>query len=178
MNAVDHPDDEIALFVAMPERHLVSAAALDPQTILLPVGRLGDLPRTPPGSHLYVVVLDDQGVAAPAATWRGTFAGWTEPGEEKEGAVIPPTWLAEREAAAIGDEDAGGADGTANHEDEEGDEDEADDEDRPRQVFIATEALVPLDRRDWVFANEVVPKQPRGARSFVPMTPTLVRLPD
>ena len=45
-------------------------------------------------------------------------------------------------------------------------------------MFIATETLTPLDRREWVFANEVVPKQQRGARSFVPMTPTLVRLPD
>ena len=173
---MEHRDDEIALFVAMPERHLVSAAALEAPTILLPVGRLGDLPRTPPGSHLYVVVLDDEGVASPAATWRGTFAGWTEPGEEEEGAAIPPTWLAEREAAAAEDEadddDADATDETA------GDDEVEEDEDRPRQVFIACEGLSPLDRRDWVFANEVVPKQQRRARSFVPMTPTLVRLPD
>ena len=176
---MDHLGDELALFVAMPERHLVSAAALDAPTILLPVGRLGDLPRTPPGSHLYVVVLDDEGVAAPAATWRGTFAGWTEPGEEQQGAAIPPTWLAEREAAAAEGEDDGDADGSADDgEDDEDDEGDEDNEERPRQVFIAAEGLSSLDRRDWVFANEVVPKQQRRARSFVPMTPTLARLPD
>jgi hypothetical protein len=136
------------------------------------------------------VALDADGVARPAATWRATFAGWSVPDSgdaPDDPAGLPPTWLEERAASAAPadaavagapalDADAGPAGNDGRNEDDE--DDDEDDPDRPRQVFVTVHGLVALERRDWIFANEVVPKQRRGARSFVPMTPTLVRLPD
>jgi hypothetical protein len=38
--------------------------------------------------------------------------------------------------------------------------------------------LGPLPREEWVFANELVPKQRRGGRTFEPHAPVLVARPD
>jgi hypothetical protein len=183
MNANGAAGGDLALFVAMPERHLLSAASLDGASVVLPLGRLGDVPRSANGCRVYCVALDDEGVAGPAATWRGTFAGWSAPDDDDlpaDPTGLPPTWLEDRAAGAA---PADGADTPGQVEDavaqgEDDDDDDDDDDDRPRQVFVTVHGLVALERRDWIFANEVVPKQRRGARSFVPMTPTLVRLPD
>ena len=168
------PEDGIALFVAMPERHLLSASEVPGGEVVLPLGRLGDVPRAAAGCPVYCVALDDDGHAQPAATWRATFVGWRTPGpDDDDPAGLPPTWLEDRAADAA--DPAGRSDvaGTADLEDEDDD-----DPDGPRQVFVTVAGLAPLERREWVFGNEVVPKQRRGARSFVPMTPTLARLPD
>ncbi len=189
MNTNGPAGGDLALFVAMPERHLLSAASLDGSPVVLPLGRLGDVPRAAIGCRVYCVALDDEGVAGPAATWGGTFAGWSAPDDDDlpaDPTGLPPTWLEDRAAAAAtADAEAAAppdaADTPGRVEDAvaqgEDDEDDDDDPDRPRQVFVTVHGLVALERRDWIFANEVVPKQRRGARSFVPMTPTLVRLP-
>jgi hypothetical protein len=180
MDAMERLDEDTALFLAMPERHLSSAAALGRTQVVLPLGRLGDVAKAPIGCPVYCVTLDDDGVAAPAATWRATLAGWAEPqpgDDDGEPEGLPPTWLAdratdaERTARRADMEDAADDD-----PDEDGGHD--DDPERPRQVFVSVEGLRALEPREWVFGNEVVSKQRRGARSFVPMTPTLVRLPD
>jgi hypothetical protein len=176
----DPEDDGVALFVAMPERHLRSAAALDRDVVHLPLGRVGDLPSAPTGSSVYVVTLDDDGVAARAATWRAVLLGWASP-EPDDPPIdgLPPSWVEERAAHDAPDattEETGASDGA---EEEPLDEDEDDDDDDPgRQVFLEVRGLTELERRDWIFANEVVPKQRRGSRTFVPMSPTLVRVPD
>jgi hypothetical protein len=192
---------DAALFIAMPARHLRSATASGPEgPIALPLGRLGDLPRAPVGCPVYVVALDDDGIASAAATWRASLRRWWEPSTEpteQEAARLPPTWLEERRAAEPTAVEDAGAERTGpstgagaapafladdEDEDDEDDEDGIDeddlDHDRPRQVFLEVEDLVQLPPRERVFTNEVVPKQRRGARSFVPMAPTLVRLPD
>ena len=174
------PDDGIALFVAMPERHLLSASELDRPEVVLPLGRLGDVPRAPTGCRVYCVALDADGHAQPAATWRATFVGWRAPAPgDDDPSGLPPTWLQDRAA----DDDPGraprsGVTDPPEPDDEEDDDGDDEDPDRPRQVLVTVGGLTPLERRDWVFGNEVVPKQRRGARSFVPMTPALVRLPD
>jgi len=174
-------DDGTALFVAMPERHLRSAAALDREIVHLPLGRLGDLPAAPTGSSVYVVTLDDEGVAARAATWRAVLLGWASP-EPDDAPVdgLPPSWVDERAAGDVPDATEGEPDGSDGAEEEplDDDEDDEDDEDLGRQVFLRVQGLTELERRDWIFANEVVPKQRRGSRTFVPMSPTLVRVPD
>jgi hypothetical protein len=179
----ERPDDDIALFVAMPDRHLQSASALDRDVVDLPLGRPGDVPRASRGCAVYLVALDDDGVADRAATWRASFVTWTDPGTDQGASLpgLPPSWIEERAAEDVADEPAPGEEPQAGaDEDENDDEEDRDDEDgeRPRQVFISVEGLAPLERRDWIFTNEVVPKQRRGSRTFVPMTPTLVRLPD
>jgi hypothetical protein len=178
MNVSGAPDDGIALFVAMPERHLLSVSELGRTEVVLPLGRLGDVPRAPGGCRVYCVALDADGHAQPAATWRATFVGWRTPSPgDDEPVGLPPTWLEDR--AAVDDDPGARSDVTETLEPEDDDDDDDDDDpDRPRQVFVTVGELTSLERREWVFGNEVVPKQRRGARSFVPMTPALVRLPD
>ncbi len=177
--------DDVALFVAMPGRHLRSAATLRTH-VAFPAGRLGDLRRADPGVPIYFVELDGDDVAAPAATWRGSFLTWTEAdgeGRPAGGLPVPPTWLAEREAADLARADArlpDHDDREAVDDDEEDDEDDPrdpDDPERPMQVFLEVAELTELPPAAWVFTNEVVPKQQRGSRYFVPMAPRLVRLP-
>ena len=172
------PDDGIALFIAMPERHLRSARELGGDEVVLPLGRLGDVARAPVGCRMYCVAIDADGHADPAATWRANFVRWRAPSPGDDDPIgLPPTWLEDRAAA---DDEAARRSVVEprNEQDDDDDVDMDDDPDRPRQVFVTVEGLTPLERPDWVFGNEVVPKQQRGARSFVPMTPTLVRLPD
>ncbi|HSL09710.1 MAG TPA: hypothetical protein VLA82_00140 [Actinomycetota bacterium] len=179
--------DDRALFVAMPERHLRSAAASGVADVVLPLGRSGDLARTPSGCAVYLVTLDDDGIAGPAATWRATLVGWTERDADADlddVRGLPPSWRNERasRATAAAGPDVEPTASTVREPSTDTADDEADDDDdegdAPRQLLMTVDGLTPLDRRDWIFCNEVVPKQRRGARSFVPMTPTLVDLPD
>jgi len=181
----DPVGDGIALFVAMPERHVRSAAALDREVVHLPLGRLGDLPTAPTGASVYVVTLDDEGVAARAATWRAVLLGWASPEpDDAPNDGLPPSWVDERAAGEESDvadatEETDADDGAQEEPpDDDEDQDEDDDDDPGRQVFVTVQGLTELERRDWIFANEVVPKQRRGSRTFVPMAPTLVRVPD
>ena len=181
--------DDVALFVAMPGRHLRSASALRTHDhVAFPAGRLGDLRRADPGVPIYFVELDEDDVAAPAATWRGSLLTWTEADDEGRpvgGLPVPPTWLAEREAADLGGadthlpalDDREAIDDEEVEEDEEDDPWDPDDPERPMQVFLEVAELTELPPAAWVFTNEVVPKQQRGSRYFVPMAPRLVHLP-
>jgi hypothetical protein len=62
-------------------------------------------------------------------------------------------------------------------EDDEDEEDEDDDLPGP-QSFLRVTALAPIPRDRWIFANELVPKQRRGGRSFVPPVPRLIAVID
>ena len=45
-------------------------------------------------------------------------------------------------------------------------------------AYFEVEGLEELPKREWLFTNELVSKQERGARYFMPRAPVLVRLPD
>jgi hypothetical protein len=162
-----------ALLIAMPLRHLESAAQTGATT--LPAGGPGDLDTVPAGLPVVVIATDAGDAEVPAATWRATFVARVpyEPGDPyPEG--IPPTWRAEHGDApaaspAAADPPTGADD--ADDDDEDGD--------LPGpQSFLAVTDLAPLPRSAWLFANELVGKQARGGRTFRPREPTLVTLPD
>ena len=46
------------------------------------------------------------------------------------------------------------------------------------QSFFRIAQLARSPREEWIFANELVPKQQRGGRSFLPRAPTAIRLVD
>ena len=63
-------------------------------------------------------------------------------------------------------------------ETDEDDEWDWDDGGTGPQSFLEVTDLELLPREDWVFTNELVPKQARRGRAFLPRVPTLVDLPD
>jgi hypothetical protein len=131
---------------------------------------------------LVIETEDDE--AAPAATWRAVFDGRVPhvPGEPWPPG-LPQTWTEERriagDAAAADDvEDAGDDDPLEDLEDlEDLDEDDEDGSIGP-QSFFRVRMLEPMPQSDWVFANELVPKQERRGRTFVPRTPRSIRFVD
>jgi len=107
----------------------------------------------------------------PAVTWRAEFAGIVPApaGSFPEG--LPAEWIAEREAdAATPHEVPRSAFG-----DDDDEEEVLTAEDG--QTFFRVRALGELPRSEWVFVNELVPKQERGGRTFFPRTPRLVDRP-
>ena len=170
-----------ALLVAMPARHLEAARAIcaEAGSATLPAGGPGDLDVTPTGTLVLVIETEDE-EAAPAATWRAVFEGRVHhvPGEPWP-AGLPQTWTEERRvaddaAAADGGEDAVGDDPL---DDDEEDEDGEEGSIGP-QSFFRVRKLEPMPQSDWVFANELVPKQERRGRTFVPRTPRSIRFVD
>jgi hypothetical protein len=174
-------DGASVLLTGVPARHLVEATAIvDAEgSVVLPAGAPGDLDRTAPGT-VVLLVASGTGDAVPAATWRASYRGRIayadgDPYPER----VPPGWLIEHgdrvdtEGAAAPEAGAGVGDPGV-----EEDEDVEDEEDRGPQSFFEVSDLRPLRREDWVFTNELVPKQQRGGRTFLPAAPRLVRAPD
>jgi hypothetical protein len=172
--------DERALLMAVPLRHLECAAEPPDGQVTLPAGGLGDLATTSPGTLVIVMATDAADADVPAATWRATFvrhltydlgAPWP--------AGLPPTWIEEHgdppPAAPLHSE----RDAVPGDEDDPYDDD-ADDADGPDlvQSFLEVTGLERLPRDEWLFANELVGKQARRGRSFLPRVPTMVSLPD
>jgi hypothetical protein len=163
------------LLVAMPLRHLEAAREIaeGAGSAVLPAGEPGALDETAPGTPVLIIAMEPDDAGVPAATWTATFGGLVdhELGDPwPEG--LPGTWLEEHgpraEEADANDED----------NDDEGDIDDDDDETVGPQSFFRVSGLRPLPRSEWVFANELVPKQRRGGRTFEPHAPALVTRPD
>jgi hypothetical protein len=162
-----------ALLVAMPSRHLDSAAerCRSHGSVVLPAGGPGELDDARPTARVLLIATDDEGQSEPAATWAAEFH---ERVSHRQGDPwpdgLPPTWVDEHPTDPTRD---------APPIDPDDEDDDAADPDRVGpQAFFRVRALEPLSRSAWVFANEVVAKQRRGGRTFVPRVPILVELPD
>ena len=166
-------DERLAILAAVPLRHLRSGLEVCARygRVALPAAGRADLAAALPGDAVYLYAYQVGGRPVPAATWRGELVRVVEAedGGHPVPDLTPPTWREERVAGdiAIGDDAA---------------DDDADDDDLvgagPTEVFLEVVALRELDRREWMFTNELVPKQDRGARTFVPLAPVRVLLPD
>jgi hypothetical protein len=168
---VDETGIPTALVAGMPRRHLDSAAETCRihGRVAIPAGSPGDLDSATPGIEVLVIVTGSDEV--PAATWRAAFVRRVEapPGEVPH--LVPPTWVEERATAPEGP-------GSTPHRDPDVADEADDDEDGPGpQSFFEVEGLEELPKHAWVFANELVGKQQRGGRVFVPRAPRLVRRP-
>lgn len=167
-----------ALLVAMPLRHLESAAERCRRdgSVVVPAGGPGGLDDVPPSSRVLVIATDTDGEDVPAATWAAAFQ---ERVSHQEGepwpAGLPPTWIDEHPEQVAVPSEAPPAD--ADDDEDEDDGEGLDPEGVGPQAFFRVRGLERLRRSEWVFANEVVPKQQRGGRTFVPRVPTLVTLP-
>jgi hypothetical protein len=166
-----------ALLVAMPLRHLESAADLCRRdgSVVLPAGGPGGLHDMPPSSRVLVIPTDTGVEEVPAATWAATFEGRVGHREgEPWPRGLPPTWVDEHpDQVTVPREPPPPED-----EDDDDDDDGLDPEGVGPQAFFRVRGLERLPRTEWVFANEVVPKQQRGGRTFVPRVPTIVTLPS
>jgi hypothetical protein len=165
------------LVVAMPLRHL-EAARMECErtgTATLPAGGPGDLDDAPAGVTMLVIATEAGDAEVPAATWRGVLEGRVphQPGDPLPGG-LPDTWVEEHALSVAG---SPSQDEHPSLPDDEEEEDDDDDVVGP-QTFFRVRALAPSPRREWIHANELVPKQQRGGRTFVPRTPRLITLID
>jgi len=145
--------------------------------------RSADLGAALPGDAVYLYAYQVGDRPVPAATWRGQLVRVVEAedGEHPEPDLTPPTWRDERIAGDVSAHTTPEpAEGDAAPEDVT--VDDGDDDDLagagPTELFLEVESLRELDRREWMFTNELVRKQDRGARTFVPLAPVRVLLPD
>ena len=176
------PDDRFAILAAVPLRHLRSGLEVCAERgrVALPTAGRADLAAALPGDTVYLYAYQVGDRPVPAATWRGELVRVVdaEDGEHPVPGLTPPTWREERVAADV----ATGPVLEPTDDDAADDDAEADDDDLagagPTEVFLEVEALRELDRREWMFTNELVRKQDRGARTFVPLAPVRVLLPD
>lgn len=169
-----------ALLIGMPIDDL--RAALDLQerrAVILPAGGPGDLGAVAAGTPVLFIASDPAHEGVPAATWRAELVRLlphVDGDPVPDG--LPPTWLARHadqdqrgsEVESLGLPDDEG------HEDDDGDED--DEEITGPQSFFEVSALRELPKSEWLFANELVGKQARRGRTFFPLVPILVHLPD
>jgi hypothetical protein len=172
-------DDEFGILAAVPLRHLRSALEVCAQRgrVALPATGRGDLDAAQPGDAVYLYAYQVGDRPVPAATWRATFvrAVAATDGVHPEPDLTPPSWREDRLAAA---EPPAPVD-----PDDPDDPDELDEPDElagvgPPELFLEVAELRELAKRDWLFTNELVRKQDRGARAFVPVAPIRVPLPE
>jgi hypothetical protein len=174
-------EDEPALLIAIPSRHLQAARESGSETTVLPAGGPGDLDSCEHGVRVLVMPIHgaDDADEVSAATWVATFLRRVPytPGEPwPEG--LPSTWtdehpdpdpVPEPPPAPLADE------ADAREDDDWEDDDWEDDEDQVGpQSFLEVAGLRPLPRHEWLFANELVGKQARGGRTFQPRVPIVV----
>ncbi len=178
--APEPSDERFAILAAVPLRHLRSGLEVCARygRVALPAAGRADLAAALPGDAVYLYAYQVGGRPVPAATWRGELVRVVEAeyGEHPEPDLTPPTWREERVAGDIATDAEPEPIG-----DDAADDDSADDDlvgAGPTEVFLEVVALRELDRREWMFTNELVPKQDRGARTFVPLAPVRVLLPD
>ena len=170
--------DERALLIAIPLRHLESAATAKDATVILPAGGPGDLDAVSPGMPVIVMATEAGESEVPAATWQATFVRRVEYELGKpwpDG--LPATWIDEHRPMAPASGSATSIAGDPDADDWDDDDDSDDDEAGP-QSFLEVSQLRALPRDGWLFANELVRKQARRGRSFRPQVPTIVNLPD
>ena len=172
--------NEEALLVAMPLRHLERAGARAEAegSVVLPAGGPGDLDDTLTGTQVLLIATEAGDAEVPAATWNARFEGRVaHTTGEPLPAGLPETWLEER----AGSPAQSTRDGLLLDDDTDDGEDDGDPDDDMTigpQSFFRVSALSPMPRADWIFSNELVPKQQRDGRTFVPRTPRLITLPD
>jgi hypothetical protein len=166
-------DDEFGILAAVPLRHLRSALEICAERgrVALPATGRGDLDEARPGDAVYLYAYQVGDRPVPAATWRATFvrAVAASDGDHPEPELTPPSWREDRIAV---DETPPPVP-----------PDDPDDPDRlagagPPELFLEVAELRELPKRDWLFTNELVRKQDRGARTFVPVAPIRVPLPE
>jgi hypothetical protein len=180
-------DDRFAILAAVPLRHLRSGLEVCAERgrVALPIAGRADLAARP-GDAVYLYAYQVGERPVPAATWRGELVRVVEAedGEHPEPNLTPPTWREERVAADVRPDPVSESRPPDDGADTAADDDATDDADDglvgagPTEVFLEVEALRELDRREWMFTNELVRKQDRGARTFVPLAPVRVLLPD
>jgi hypothetical protein len=175
---VPNDRDSRALLVACPEHDIAGLVTVMAAygVALVPTGGVGDLGRSAGVQTLYLVEVASDG-PRPAATWRASLLMSTPFAGLDPATLLPPTWNtrypdayrnARRPAAEhVGDEPG-----------DKWDDEEDSDHDRKQQVFIPISSLEPLPQSEWVFTNELVPKQRREGRRFAPRAPALVHLVD
>ena len=160
-----------ALAVSCPTDDLVGLRrVLAVQSLaMLPVGGVGDLGRAA-GVDLVLIVEIGADGPKPAITWRALL-GTSSPLEPDPGSLLPTSWVKRHPD--------GYAVARTPHPQVRSDAELWDDEDEPgpAQLFLPIRALKQLPRDQWLFANELVPKQRRAGRSFAPSTPTIVVVP-
>jgi len=163
----------------MPLRHLEAASAVCEQTgsATLPAGGPGDLDDARTGATVLVIATEAGDAEVPAATWRGVLEGRVphQPGDPLPGG-LPDTWVEEHARSVAGSPSQDERSSVPDDEEEEDDDD--DDDVVGPQTFFRVRALAPSPRKEWVHANELVPKQQRGGRTFLPRTPRLITLVD
>lgn len=166
-----------ALLLACPSADLDGAAivAATCGLALLPAGGVGDLERCTPLIPLYLVAIGEEG-PQPAATWSARLLGSLSLVDPEPVDLLPPTWR-ERHADAYARARSTHHDGHRPAGAEDDDEEDGEDGEDPRQLFIPVRGLAPMVQSEWLFTNELVPKQARGGRRFAPRVPTLVQLP-
>lgn len=173
------PEHDRSLLVAMPLRHLESAQAVQDAHgfVVMPAGSPGALEETPIDTPVLFLAIDAGEAEVPAATWVARFAGPVghDPDAGWPGA-LPQTWLDEHPATVSG---ATRGEPQSDRDDECDDEEEGEDEGAlGPQSFFRVRALTPLPQTEWIFANELVPKQQRRGRTFLPRAPRLIARPD
>jgi hypothetical protein len=176
-----HPPNDRALLVAIPARHLEAALIVCEErgVVTLPAGGPGDLDGCEPGLPVLVIATEAEAGQVPAATWRAVFDGRVphQPGDLWPDG-LPSTWSDEHAHEAIAGADEEEEEEEDDEEEEEEDEEDEEDERIGPQSFFRVRDLKPSARGDWIYANELVPKQQREGRTFVPRTPRLIRLVD
>jgi hypothetical protein len=178
-DGIPEDDDGFALLAAVPLRHLRSGLEVCATRgrVGLPATGRGDLDAARPGDVVYLYAYQVGDRPVPAATWRARFVAAVEAvdGDHPDPDLSPPTWREERATPAPTPAPPSDRDPGADPDNDDPDDDLAGI--GPPEVFLEVEELRELDKRDWLFTNELVPKRERRARAFVPMTPVRVRLP-
>lgn len=170
--------DSRALLVACPERDLAGLMTVVAahSVALVPTGGAGDLGQAAGVQALYLVEIRPDG-PRPAATWRASLLMATPIAVPDPATLLPPTWTA-RYPHAYQNARRPAAEHVGDEPGDKWDDEEDSDHDREQQVFIPISSLDPLPQSEWVFTNELVPKQRRDGRRFAPRAPALVQLVD
>lgn len=160
----------MALLIAVSKRHLEEAAMICRRSgaVALPLLSAGDLVSASAGTHVFVLAAAEGDEEMRAVSWRATLVSWTE---ERPASEAPSTV------------DRPGSSGTALRPSRRGDEDgwagdEPDQEDEVDPIWIVISELHELPLHERIHTNELVRKQDRGARFFVPRAPRLVHVPE
>jgi hypothetical protein len=172
MAAGSDPSRDVALLAGMPLRYLREAAGIceTTGTAVLPAGAQGDLARTRPGTEVLLMATQAGENEVPAATWSARFHGAIVAAADSYPDALPPSWVADRRTPQ--------PEGRPVPRSPFGDDEAVERSDDPgQQCYFEVGSLEELPRAAWVFVNELVPKQQRGGRTYVPRSPRLVERP-
>jgi hypothetical protein len=157
----------------MPLRYLVEARRICEVagSSVLPAGAPGDLDRTAAGTEVLFVVTRAGEQDPPAATWAARFVGTVTAVAAAYPDGLPPSWLEDHRAPRVAPDPVP----RSPFGDDETDERSSD---AGEQRYFEVESIAELPNAAWVFVNELVPKQERGGRTYLPRAPRLVERPS